>query len=72
MSSYDKAEEMEKDDEEEELSGNNADAGAVIHTLGDTHLLAERQDYESDILNNNTEIDLSMHNIFKHREGWRW
>ena len=70
MSSYNKAEEMEKDDEE--LSGNNADAGAVIHTLGDTHLLAERQDYESDILNNNTEIDLSMHNIFKHREGWIW
>ena len=69
MSSYNKAEEMEKDDEEEELSGNNA---AVIHTLGDTHLLAERQDYESDILNNNTEINLSMHNIFKHRKGWRW
>ena len=69
ISSYNKSEEMEEEDEEEELSCNNTNAGAVIHTLGDTHLLAKRQDYESNILNNNTEINLNMHNIFKHKGG---
>ena len=63
MSSYNKAEEMEEEDEEEELSCNNANAGAVIHTLGDTHLLAKRQDYESNILNNNTDITNKSQNF---------